>query len=85
MGALVNPFPNKPCFLCVCYSSLLKTLWEKEKLHITCNLTFSHSVFYLYIELSVLSIKLKIVACKLLQFGRVHDLLFGNGLKDLRS
>ena len=29
----LNPFPNKPCwFLRVCCTSLLKTLWEKEKL-----------------------------------------------------
>ena len=28
----VNPFPNKPWFLLVCSASLLKTLWEKEKL-----------------------------------------------------
>ena len=27
-----SPFPNKPWFLCVCCTSLLKTLWEKEKL-----------------------------------------------------
>ena len=27
-----NPFPNKPWFLSVCSTSLLKTLWEKEKL-----------------------------------------------------
>ena len=27
-----NPFPNKPWVLCVCSASLLKTLWEKEKL-----------------------------------------------------
>ena len=27
-----NPFPNKPWFLRVCDTSLLKTLWEKEKL-----------------------------------------------------
>ena len=25
-----NPFPNKPWFLGVCSTSLLKTLWEKE-------------------------------------------------------
>ena len=24
----LNPFPNKPWFLCVCSASLLKTLWE---------------------------------------------------------
>ena len=29
---LLNPFPNKPWFLHVSSTSLLKTLWEKEKL-----------------------------------------------------
>ena len=29
---VVNPFPNKPWFLCVCSISLLKTLWEKEEI-----------------------------------------------------
>ena len=28
----LNPFPNLPWFLPVCSTSLLKTLWEKEKL-----------------------------------------------------
>ena len=28
----VNHFPNNPCFLRVCSTSLLKTLWEKERL-----------------------------------------------------
>ena len=39
-----NPFPNKPLFLCVCSTSHLKTLWEKEKLLLPCLekfLTFS--------------------------------------------
>ena len=30
--SMFNPFPNKPWFLRVCRRSLLKTLWEKEKL-----------------------------------------------------
>ena len=50
----VNPFPNKPWFLRVCSRSLSKTLWEKEKLLITSNFSFSHSVFYLFGELSVI-------------------------------
>ena len=29
----LNPFPNKPWFLRVCTTGILKTLWEKEKLH----------------------------------------------------
>ena len=39
-----NLFPNKPCFLCVCSTNLLKTLWEKEKLLVTSNFSFSHSI-----------------------------------------
>ena len=41
-----NPFPNKPWFLRVCSTSLLKTLWEKEKLLVTSNFSFSHRVFH---------------------------------------
>ena len=42
----LNPFPNKPWFLRVCSTSLLKTLWEKEKLLVMSNFSFSHGVFY---------------------------------------
>ena len=42
----VNPFPNKQCFLRICITRLLKTPWEKEKLLVTINFSFSHSVFY---------------------------------------
>ena len=66
-----NPFPNKPWFLLVCSTSLLKTLWEKEKLLVTSNFSFSHSVFYPFWGLSSIFIKLKIVVCKLFLFGRV--------------
>ena len=45
-----NPFPNKPLFLCVSSTSLLKTLWEKVKLLITSNFSFSHSVFSIRLE-----------------------------------
>ena len=45
------------------------------------NISFSHSVFYLYGELSTIYMKIKIVVCKLSQFGRVQYLLFGKGLK----
>ena len=40
-----NPLPNKPCFLRVCSTSLSKTLWEKEKLLVTSNFSFSHQRF----------------------------------------
>ena len=64
----VNPFSNKPLVLCVCSTSLLKTLWVKEKLHITSNFSFSRSVFYPFAELSATHIILEIVICKLFQF-----------------
>ena len=66
-----NPFPNKPWFLRVCSTSLLKTLWEKEKLLVTSNFTFSHSAFYPLRERSAIFIQFEIVVCKLYQFGRV--------------
>ena len=57
---LLNPFPNKPWFLRVCSTSLLKTLWEKEKLLVTSNFSFSHSVFYLFEELSSIFVKFEL-------------------------
>ena len=45
-GKGFNPFPNKPWFLRVCSSYLLKTLEEKEKLLITSNFSYSLSIFY---------------------------------------
>ena len=63
---VVNSFPNKPWILRVCSSSLLKTLWEKEKLLVTSNFSFSHSIFYPFGKLS--TIKFEIVVCKLFQF-----------------
>ena len=35
-----NHFPNKPRFLRVCSTSLLKTRWKKEKLLVTINFSF---------------------------------------------
>ena len=62
----IYSFPNKPLFLHVYSTSLLKTLWEKEKLLVTSNFSFSHSIFYPFGELSSTFIKFKIVVCKLL-------------------
>ena len=42
----LKPFLNKFLFLRVCCINLLKTPWEKEKLLVTSNFSFSHSVFY---------------------------------------
>ena len=65
------PFPNKTLFLRVCSTRLLKTLWQKEKFLVTSNFSFSHSVSFSFGEHSAIFIKLKIVICKLFQFGRV--------------
>ena len=45
--------------------------WEKEKLLVTSNFSFSHSVFYPFEQLSAIIAKFKIVVCNLFQFGRV--------------
>ena len=74
-----HKFPKKPCFSCVCITSLLKTLWEKEKLLVTSNFSFSHSVFYLFVELSAIFIKFEIVVCKLFQLGESKIYHFGKG------
>ena len=76
----LNPFPNKPWFLRVCSTSHLKTLWEKEKLLVTSNFSFSRSVFYLFGELAAIFIKSKIVLCQSFEYGRVKYLSFGKGL-----
>ena len=80
-----NLFPNKPWSLRVSNTSLLKTLWEKGKLLVTSNFSFSHSVFYPFRELTVIFIGFKIVVCKLFQIGRVLKLSFGKGLRVFSS
>ena len=60
-----NPFQNQPWFLRVSNTSPLKTLWEKEKLLITSNFSFSDSVFYPFGKISAIFIKSEIVVCKL--------------------
>ena len=60
---MLNSFPNKPWFLRICSTSLLKRLWEKEKLLVM------SSVFYPVGELSAIFVKHKVVVCKLFQFG----------------
>ena len=83
--SVLNPFPNKPWFLCVVSASLLKTLWDKEKLLVMSNFSFSHSVFYPFGEFSNIFIKFENVVCKLFQFRRVLNLLFGKRLNSQRK
>ena len=69
---IYNPFPNKPWFLHVCSTSLLKTLWEKEKLLIMSNFSFFPTVFSTLLDgLSAIFSKFEIVVCLLFEFGRV--------------
>ena len=42
----INSFPHNDTFWRQWETSLLKTLWEKEKLLVTSNFSFSHNVFY---------------------------------------
>ena len=76
----LNPFPNKPWFLLVCHTNLLLTLWEKEKLLIMSNFSFSDIVFYHFGELFTIFIKANVVVYKLFQFRRAENLLFGKDL-----
>ena len=65
-----KPFPNKPWLLRVCSTSVLKTQWEKEKLLVTSNFSFSRGVFYLLGEVCAIFNKYEIVVCKLFQFWK---------------
>ena len=73
---------TSPGFLRVCNTGLLKTLWEKEKLLVTSNFSFSHSVFYPFGELSAIFNKFEIVVSKLFEFGRFKNLSFGKELNE---
>ena len=77
---MFNSFPNKPWFSRVCSKSVLKTLFEKEKLLVTSNFSFSNSVFYPFGKLFAIFIKFEIVVCKLFQYGSASNLSFGKGL-----
>ena len=66
-----NHFRKMPWFLRVYCTGPLETLWEKEKLLVTSNFSFSHSVSYPFGELSSIFIEFEIAVCKLFQFRRV--------------
>ena len=66
-----KPFPDKLWFFtCLQYKSFENTVGKGEISRNEQFLLF-HSVFYLLEELSAIFIKLEIIVCKLLQFGRV--------------
>ena len=76
---VIQPFPKQALvFTCLQYKSFENTVGKGEIARN--NFSFSHSVFYPFRELSANFIKLKIVICKLFQFGRVENLSSGKGL-----
>ena len=70
----VNPFPNKPWILCVCSTSLLKTLWEKEKLLIFPSFFSTHLEKFL-----PFSSNLKLSVANSFSFERSEICLLGKG------
>ena len=79
-GGGIESSPKQALVLMCLQNKSLKTLREKEKLLVTSNFSFSYRVFYPFGELSSIFIKIKIVLCKLFQFGRVKNLSLGKGL-----
>ena len=67
----INPFAYNDTFWRPWETSLLKTLWVKEKLLVMSNFSFTHSVFYPFRELLATFMKFTIVVCRLFQFGPV--------------
>ena len=65
-----NLFPDNPGFLHV-YSTSLENTVRKGEIARNEQFSFSQSVFSPFGELSAIFIKLKIVVCKLFQFGIV--------------
>ena len=63
---LFDTFPNNSLFLRICRTRLLKTPWKGEKLLVTSNFSFFHSVWR-----TAIFIKFDTVVCKLFKFGRI--------------
>ena len=57
----------------------LKTPWEKEKLLLTSNFTFSHRVFYPFDALLAIFTKLKLSSAKSLSLGKSKICRLGKG------
>ena len=77
----LNPFPNKPWFSCVCSTSHLKTLWEKEKLLVTSNFSFP-TVFFTHLEnFPQFSSNLELSSEDSLNLEELSNLPFGKGLR----
>ena len=60
-------------------TSLLKTLWEKEKLLVRSNFSSSHSVFYQFGDLPAIFIKFEICCLQTLSVWKSKTCLLGKG------
>ena len=81
-AVLYNPFTNRPSFLRVCSTRLLKTRWEKEKLLITSDFSFSPRHFLPFFEnFSAFSPNLKLSSVKSFDFGESKNCHLGKGLQ----
>ena len=63
--------------------SLGSKLWEKEKLLVTSNFSFSHSFFYQFGELSAIFLKLKLSSANSFSSKESKNLSFGKELTTL--
>ena len=64
-------------FLCICNTSILETLWEKGKLLVKTNFSFSRSIFYPFGNLSAIFIEIKDVVAdtfNLKEYSRIYHL-----------
>ena len=88
------PFPNKPWFLRVCSTSLLKTLWEKEKFLVSSNFSFSHIIFYPFYRtfffhqiwncrLQTLSVWKSLITLKFLKITNMYSFSVMSSLDDV--
>ena len=77
---IFNRFKNDPWFLRVSNSSLLKTLRKKEKLLVTSNFSFFHSVFYPFGKPSVIFFEFEIVRLQTVSVWKSIKLSFGKGI-----
>ena len=75
----INPFLNKPWFSRVGSTSLLKTLWEKEKLLVTSNFSFPTVFSTRQENFLPLSSNLKLSSANFLSLGESKMCRLGKG------
>ena len=76
-----NLFQNKPWFSPICSTSLLKTLWEKEKLLVKSNFSFSLSVSTFWDTFLLISSNLKLSSANSFSLEESKTYRFGKELR----